>query len=148
MGGGGGGSGISSSDMSKLQQAADERLRILASNSTRVLFVCETTDRASLDAHIAASKVFRNDRLAVLDGSRASAADELIGSSTFLVVFTDAATNTRFLDAIIDKALVKKMGAVHVKSQPKSPIPSKVTAYRWRSITWAELEEIFREDST
>jgi hypothetical protein len=148
MGGGGGGSGISSSDMSKLQQAADERLRILASNSTRVLFVCEATDRASLDAHIAASEVFRSDRLAVLDGNQSSAADGLIESSTFLVVFTDTATNTRFLDAVIDKALVRKMGSVHVKSHPKSVIPSKVTAYRWRSITWAELEEIFREDST
>jgi len=148
MGGGGGGSGISSSDMSKLQQAADERLRILASNSTRVLFVCETTDRASLDAHITASKVFRSDRLAVLDGSQASAADGLVESSTFLVVFTDKTTNTRFIDVIIDKALVKKMGGVHVKSEPKSSIPSKITAYRWRSISWTELEEIFREDLT
>jgi hypothetical protein len=144
MGGGGGGSGISPSDMSKLQQAADERLRILASNSTRVLFICETIDRASLEAHIAASEVFKRDRLAVLDGSQSDDADRLVASSTFLVVFTDAATNTRFIDTIIDKALVKKMGSVHVKSQPRSSIPSKVTAYRWRSITWAELEEIFR----
>jgi hypothetical protein len=144
MGGGGGGSGISSSDMSKLQQAADERLKVLASNSTRILFVCEALDRASLEAHIAASEVFKSDRLAILDGNQSSTADGLIDSSTFLVVFTDAATDTRFLDAIIDKALIKKMGSVHVKSQSKSSIPSKVTAYRWRSITWAELEEIFR----
>jgi hypothetical protein len=144
MGGGGGGSGISPSDMSKLQQAADERLKVLASNSTRILLVCEALDRASLEAHIASSEVFKGDRVALLDGNQSSAADGLIATSTFLVVFTDAATNTRFLDTIIDKALTKKMGSVHVKSQPKSTIPSKVTAYRWRSITWAELEEIFR----
>jgi hypothetical protein len=144
MGGGGGGSGISSSDMSKLQQAADERLKVLASNSTRILFVCEALDRASLEAHLGVSQVFKSDRLAILDGNQSSTADGLIESSTFLVVFTDAASDTRFLDATIDKALIKKMGSVHVKSQPKSSIPSKVTAYRWRSITWAELEEIFR----
>jgi hypothetical protein len=144
MGGGGGGSGISSSDMSKLQQAADERLRSLASNSSKVLFVCEEIDRSSLEAHIVDSHVFRKDRISLLDSSRAGDADGLIESSTFLVVFTDAATNTRFLDAVIDKALVKKMGSVHVKSRARSVIPSKVTAYRWRSITWAELEEIFR----
>jgi hypothetical protein len=144
MGGGGGGSGISASDISKLQQAADERLKVLASNSTRILFVCETLDRTALEAHIAASEVFKIDRLAVLDGSSSSTADGLIESFTFLVVFTDAATDTRFLDSIIDKALLQKMGSVHVKSRPQSSIPSKVTAYRWRSITWAELEEIFR----
>ena len=144
MGGGGGGSGISPGDMSKLQQAADERLKVLASNSTRILFVCEALDRATLEAHIAASEVFKSDRLAVLDGSQPSTADGLIESSTFLVVFTDTATDTRFIDTIIDKALLRKMGSVHVKSRPQSSIPSKVTAYRWRSITWAELEEIFR----
>jgi hypothetical protein len=144
MGGGGGGGGISATDMSKLQQAADERLKAIASNSTHILFACEVVDRGSLDRHLAGSTVFKKDRIAVVDGNNPNSANALIASSTFLVLFTDAAADTRFLDAIVDKTLANRMGGVHAKAQAKSTIPSKVTAYRWRSIIWGDLEKMFQ----
>lgn len=60
-----------------------------------------------------------------------------------MVVFTDETKATAFIDSVIDKALRKKISGVHVKAQSKSLVPSKIGVYRWRSITWKELEAIF-----
>jgi hypothetical protein len=66
-----------------------------------------------------------------------------LDSTTFLVVFTDQTKGTLFVDSVIDKALANKIIGVHVKATPRSLVPSKIGAYRWRSITWQELEAIF-----
>jgi hypothetical protein len=144
MGGSGGGGSFSSSDMSRMQEAIEARLKALASKSTKILFICEQTDRRSLDSHLTRSRVFHPDRIAVLDSTQSSQADAQLDENTFLVAFTNDAKSTPFIDATIDKALVKKIGGVHVQAHPGAFIPSKITAYRWRSITWDELELIFK----
>ena len=143
MGGGGGGGGFSSGDATKVQEAAEARLKAIASKSTKVLFVCEETDRKSLESHLARSKAFPKNRTAVIDSSQANKVDAALDSTTFLVVFTNEAKATPFVDSVIDKGLKAKISGVHVKAQPKSLVPSKIGAYRWRSITWEELEAIF-----
>jgi|SRR5579859_2095909 len=143
MGGGSSGGGFSPSDAQQVQKAAEARLRDIASKSTKVLFVCEAADKRALESHLARSKVFPNDRTIIIDSSQASMVDAALDSTTFLVAFTDEAKSTPFIDSVIDKALVKKISGVHVKAQSKSLVPSKVSAYRWRSLTWDELEAIF-----
>lgn len=143
MGGGGGGGGFTSSDMTKVQEAAEARLKAIASKSTRVLFVCEAIDKKSLESHLARSKVFPKERTVVIDGAEANKVDAALDTTTFLVVFTNETKSTPFVDSVIDKALLKKISGVHVKAQPKSLMPSKVSAYRWRSLTWEDLEAIF-----
>jgi hypothetical protein len=144
MGGSGGGGSFSSSDMAKMEQAAEARLKALASKSTKVLFVCEQVDRKALDSLLAQSRVFTTARAAVIDGSESQHIDAALDGTSFLVAFTSAAKGSPFIDAAIDKAFAKKIPGVHVKGLAKPLIPSKVTAYRWRSITWAELEAIFK----
>jgi|SRR5580693_176816 hypothetical protein len=144
MGGSGGGGSFSSKDMSKIQEAAEERLRALASTSTKVLFVCEGSDKASLEGLLAKSSVFTKDRIIVVDASEANKVDGALDGASFLVYFTDTAKAASFIDGVIDKAMVKKIGGVHVKAHSKSVIPSKISAYRMRSITWRELEAIFK----
>jgi PleD family two-component response regulator len=143
MGGSGSGGGFSSSDMTNMQAAAEARLKAIASKSTKILFVCEKTDKQSLEAHLKKSTSFPKSRFAVLDASQASKVDALLENATFLVGFTDKTSAATFIDSVIEKALPKKMSGVHVKAHPKSLVPSKVGAYRWRSITWKELEAIF-----
>jgi hypothetical protein len=140
---GGGGGGLSTEDASKVQEAAEARLRAIASKSTKVLFVCEESDRKSLDSFLERSTVFPRNRTAIIDGSQASLVDAALDSVTFLVVFSDQAQSTPFVDTAIDMALRKKISGVHVKAQPKALVPSKISAYRWRSLTWEELEAIF-----
>jgi hypothetical protein len=142
MGGSGGGGGFSSSEAEQVQRAAEARLKAIASKSTKVLFVCEAVDRKSLESHLAQSKVFTKGRTIVIDSGHANQVDAALDSATFLVVFTNEAKATQFIDSVIDKAL-KKISGVHVKAQPKSLAPSKATAYRWRSLAWEELEAIF-----
>lgn len=144
MGGSSDSSNFSSTHMSKMQEAAEARLKALASGSTKVLFICEQADRKSLDSHLARSQVFKGDRVVVIDGSQSAQIDEALGYVTFLVAFTNEATAAPFIDSVVDKALIKRIGAVHVQAHEKALIPSKVTAYRWRSVTWAQLEEIFK----
>jgi hypothetical protein len=143
MGGGGGGGGFSSSEAEQVQKAAEARLKAIASKSTKVLFVCEAVDKKSLESHLARSKAFTESRTTVIDSGQANQVDGVLDSTTFLVVFTNEAKATQFIDSVIDKALAKKISGVHVKAQPKSLAPSKATAYRWRSLTWEELEAIF-----
>jgi len=143
MGGGGGGGGFSSSDMTKVQEAAEARLKAIASKSTKVLFVCEAADKKSLETHLAQSAAFPKGRAVVIDSSQAKAVDAALDTVTFLVAFTDETKATPFIDSMIDKALAKKISGIHVKAQQKSLVPSKATAYRWRSLTWEELEAIF-----
>ena len=145
MGGSGGGGSFSSSDMSKIQQAAEERLKALASKSTKVLFVCETADKQSLGALLTKSPAFTKGRAVVIDASEANKVDAALDNGvSFLVCFTDATTSASFLDSVIDKAMAKRIGGVHVKANSKSMIPSKISAYRMRSISWRELEAIFK----
>jgi hypothetical protein len=141
--GGSGSEGFSRSDMERLQKAAEERLRALASQSTLVLFACEVGDRRSLDSHLARSTVFEAQRLIVVDGTQENEAEQALDKSSFLILFTNTATETRFLSGLADKALLKKRAGLHVKANPDAVIPSKVMAYRWRSVTWQELETIF-----
>jgi hypothetical protein len=142
--GGSGGGGFSSSEMSKLQQAAEERLRAIISQSSKVLFACEESGRKSLDSHLARSKVFTSARILVVDSDQTNeAATKLLEGASFLVVFTNRAKATKFLDTLIDQALVQSKTGIHVRVDPAAIIPSKVTAYRWRSINWEELEALF-----
>ena len=62
----------------------------------------------------------------------------------FFVLFTNDTKTSKFFDGVMDPALQQKKSGVHVKGQPSALIPSKVTAYRWRSITWDELEALFK----
>src|ERR1700733_6554678 len=130
MGGSGGGGSFSSRDMSKIQSAREERLKAIASKSTKILFVCDQSDRKSLEALLAKSSVFTKDRAILVDSSQARSADDLLEGASFLVCFTDATKDSSFIDAMIDKAMVKKTGGVHVKANSKSMIPPKISAYR------------------
>ena len=144
MGGSGGGGSFSSSDMSKIQQAAEERLRALASKSTKIVFVCESADTKALTDLLSKSAVFKRGRYVVLDSSQANKVDSTLDDSSFLVCFTDKTSTTQFIDSAIDKTLARKIGGVHVKGNSKAIIPAKISAYRMRSITWKELEAIFK----
>src|SRR5688572_25259529 len=123
MGGTGGGGGFSSSDMARMQAAAEARLKDLASKSTKVLFVCEPEDAVALNALISSSKTFNKGRAAVIDGRAPNKVDSELESATFLVCYTNAAKSTSFIDVAIDKAMTKKIGGVHVKGNSKSVIP-------------------------
>ncbi len=129
------------------QNRCSERLKqnfkAIASKSTKVLFVCEAVDKKSLESHLARSKVFPKERTVVIASDQANQVEAAFDSTTFLVVFTNEAKAAPFIDSVIDRALAKKISGVHVKAQPKSLAPSKATAYRWRSLTWEELEAIF-----
>jgi hypothetical protein len=92
---------------------------------------------------LARSTVFKKERVTVIDSAQPKAVDAVLDSTTFLVPFTNETKAAPFIDAVIDKALEKKISGVHVKAQPRSLVPSKVGAYRWRSLTWPELEAIF-----
>jgi hypothetical protein len=141
--GGGGGGGFSQSDADQVQKAAEARLKAIASKSTKVLFICEAIDKKSLESHLARSKAFPKERIEVIDSSQANKVDAALDAVTFVVAFTEEAKSASFIDSVVDKVLIKKIYGVHVKAQPKSLVPSKISAYRWRSITWDELEAIF-----
>jgi hypothetical protein len=130
--------------MSKMQEAAEARLKALASGSTKVLFICEQADRRSLDSHLARSQVFTASRIVVVDSGQPEQIDGALSGATFLVAFTNTATIATFIDSALDKALLKRIGVLHVQAHDKALIPSKVTAYRWRSVTWDQLEAIFK----
>ena len=83
MGGGGGGGGFSSGDATKVQEAAEARLKAIASKSTKVLFVCEATDKKSLELHLAQSKVFSKDRTALIDATQANKVDAELEKRNF-----------------------------------------------------------------
>jgi hypothetical protein len=145
MGGSKSGGGFSTAEMAKMQAAAESRLRELASRSTKVLFVCESVDTRALQSHLARSTaIFAGNRTLVVDAGNSTSLDSALSQSTFLVVFTDQTKDSQFVDSVVDKALLKRMPGLHVKAQPASLIPSKVTAYRWRSVTWEELQAIFQ----
>lgn len=145
MGGGGSvGPGLSSEDFAKLREAANAKLRELAAKSTLILFVAEAGDRRSLDSHLArSSNIFPANRIQVVDGSDPKTAFSSVAAATFVVLFTNDATDTTFLSKLADIALAEKKAAIHVQAKPTSAIPSKVTANRWRSVDWAELEKLF-----
>jgi hypothetical protein len=141
--GGGSSSSFSSSDMSKLQLAAEQRLKAIASKSSKILFACEKVDRSSLEARIANTPIFQGARVTIVDSSEATSVDQKVEQASILVVYTDTANGTKFLDAVIDQALLRKIAGVHVRVRPDAQIPSKVTAYRWRSLSWNELTALF-----
>jgi hypothetical protein len=142
--GGSSGGGLSSIDLSKLTQAADERLKQLAQTGTRILFACEKEDRKSLDSHLARSKVFDPKKYDVFDSSSEAAALEEIAKCSIVVVFTDSVDKASFLDRVAEASLAKKKQGIHAKAKDNSLIPSKVMAYRWPSLDWKKVEEIFK----
>ena len=142
--GGSGGGGFSAADRSMLSDAANARLRELVDNSTKILFACEEIDRVTLDDRLGRSKVLPKERCTVVDASEGVdvAASSLDGASV-LVTFTDAAEEAEFLNKVIDQGLLRKRRGLHVRNAGEAIIPSKVTAYRWPSMSWNEMEELF-----
>lgn len=141
MGGKSGGD-FSNAALSELQKAAQDRLRQIASQSTKLLFVCEAVDRDSLDSHLRRSEQIL-ERSKVCDGDSDWSEDYLEGV-TFSVVFTNKAKETSFIDRVIDRVILRRIGGVHVGGSAESVVPSKASAYRWQSINWHELEELVR----
>jgi len=143
MGGGGGGT-ISSIDLSKLTNAAEERLKQLAQSGTRILFVCERGDRKALDSHLKRSQVFDPSKYSVLDASDGDAYFESLKKASVLIVFTDETDVTAYVDAVVEAAFQGKKQGLHAKAKDVSRIPSKISAYRWPSLSWPMIEEMFK----
>jgi hypothetical protein len=143
--GGSGGGGPTSIDLSKLTQAAEERLKQLAKTRTKILFACEKEDRKALDSHLARSKVFSPKDITVVDSGQKTEALNAIDGCSIIIVFTDSVQKADFLDQIIESSLVKKKQGIHVKAKDKSLIPSKALAYRWPSLDWEKLETMFKD---
>lgn len=140
---GGGSGGVSSIDLSKLTNAAEERLKQLAQAGTRILFVCEAADRKALDSHLARSKIFDSKKYDVTDASKGNAFASLIDKASIVIVFTSATKTTAFLDEVIELAFQKKKQGLHAKAEEGSQIPAKASAYRWPSLLWPRMEEMF-----
>jgi hypothetical protein len=144
--GGSSGGGPSQIDLSKLTKVAEDRLKQLAQSGTRILFACETEDLKSLKSHLArSSKVFDPKKFVVFDSAAGSAAMAEIDKCSIVIVFTDATKNSGFIDQVVEASLAKKKQGIHAKAQDASLIPSKVMAYRWPSLIWAKVEEMFKE---
>jgi hypothetical protein len=142
--GGSGGGGLSHSERNLLSEAAEKRLRELAANSTRVLFACESVDRKVMDSLLKGSRIFKGTRFSVVDGSSGvDAAGSQLNNSSVLIVFTNETDDAGFLNSVIDEALLRKVRGMHARGSADSIIPSKVTAYRWPSMNWPELEALF-----
>ena len=141
--GGGGGGGISSVDLSKLTSVAEERLRQLAQSGTRILFVCESVDRKPLESHLKRSKVFDAARYSVVDASSGDGFVDQLGKSSVLIAFTDTADATAYIDKVVEAAFQAKKQGLHAKAKDTARIPSKVSAYRWPSLIWSKVEEMF-----
>ena len=144
--GGSSSGGPSHIDLSKLTKAAEDRLRQLAQAGTRIFFACEKEDLKSLQSHLAHSqKVFDPKKIVVFDSSAGAAAIAEIDKSSIVIVFTDAATKGDFLDQVVEASSAKKKQGVHAKAHDASLIPSKAMAYRWPSLIWQKVEEMFKE---
>jgi hypothetical protein len=129
----------------KLTRAAEDRLKQLAQTGTRIVFACEKQDRKALDSHLKRSRVFNSKDFDVADSNDSDGAFKAIDSCSVVVVFTDTAQKADFLDRVVETALNKKKQGIHAKSTDKALIPSKAMAYRWPSLEWEKLEEMFRD---
>jgi hypothetical protein len=144
--GGSSGGGLSQIDLSKLTKVAEDRLKQLAQSGTRILFACEKEDLKSLESHLArSSKVFDPKKIVVFDSSAGPAAMAAIDKCSIVIVFTDVAKSSAFIDQVVEASLAKKKQGIHAKAQDASLIPSKVMAYRWPSLIWEKLEAMFKE---
>jgi hypothetical protein len=141
---GGSSGGLSNIDLSKLTKVAEDRLRDLAKSGTRILFACEKADRKALDSHLKRSDVFDSKKSSVFDSGEESKAMAGVDTASVIIVFTDEAKDCSFLDRVVESALKKKKQGIHAKAQNTSLIPSRATAYRWPSLDWAKLEEMFK----
>ena len=142
MGGGSSGSGgITDARMAELAAAATKRLQELISTSSHLLFACEPADRKSLDARLKKSTTLQKKKYSIVEN--VTEAEPALKKSTFTVVYTEATTTTKFLDWVVDQTIVAKKAGVHVKGKNDALVPSKVSAMRWHSIGWNELESFF-----
>jgi hypothetical protein len=136
--GGGSGGGVPSSSIKEVLAAAEERLRKMASEASRILIVCEEEDRAALDSLLDQHGPFPGVELRVLSTPPIQI-ESAVAWANWVVVFTADAKNVQVLDHVIETCLQMKKAGVHVKSKTTAKIPSRASAYRWRSISWTEF---------
>lgn len=140
----GGGSGGSSTpiDFQEIEARALERLKRIAAESTRILFVCERIDVAALRASFEAHGLSGDRRFIIAPhGDPVALADE-IRSATLIVAYTNEATSTAFIDEAVASGYQQRKPGMHVRGRPGARIPANVTAYRWRSMSWQEFLEL------
>jgi len=113
----------------------------LIARSSNFLFACEPADKKTLEARLKKSTVFQKKKYSIVDNKEAAGA--ALEKSSFVVIYTDTTTETKFLDWVVDQAVSAKKAGMHVKGKPDAIVPSKVSAMRWRSVSWNEFETFF-----
>ncbi len=137
--GGGSGGGVPSSAISDVLAQAEERLRRMAAEASHILVACEEVDRAELNALVQQLGSIAGVKLTVISPPMPVAIDNSVAGANFVVVFTAHASEMQFLDHVVEACLLAKKAGMHVKRSSASRIPSRVTAYRWRSISWEQF---------
>jgi hypothetical protein len=143
--GGGGSGGSYSIDLSELTAAAGERIREIVESGVKVLFVSENGDLVSLRSHLVRSQVFTNGSYEVLASTDIEEFRRRIESFNVVVAFTNIAKDFGFLNEVADVVLVKRKQGIHARAISDASIPAKISAYRWPSLSWEKLEEMFTE---
>jgi hypothetical protein len=143
MGGGGANSNYRI-DISKLSDAANERIKSLADQGSYLLFVCDRECRRSLDSHLARSPSLVNTKHAVRDSSEQEMALQELDKCSAVIAFAADTSSEAFLNVMADAATLRGKRGILVRATSDAIIPSKIVSVRWPSLTWQELEEIFR----
>lgn len=143
MGGSGGGS-YSPTDFADLERAILKRLKGVAKDANKIVFACEEADLGVLTTLMDRSGYFVGEKIEVACGTDASIYAELVENSQLLVTFTERATDCRFLNDMVEIAFSERKQGIHAKGNAGAQIPTKVLAYRWRSMSWDDLVELLR----
>lgn len=135
---GGGSGGVPSASINEVLAAAEQQLKRMASEASRILIACEPGDRPVLDDLLRRHGPFPDVELRVASTPPIPVEND-VAWANWVAVFTASATETQTLDHVVEACLQMKKAGVHVKSTPAAKIPSRVSAYRWRSILWVQF---------
>lgn len=142
--GGGGGSDYTPVKFDELERRILERLQGVAKAANRVLFACEEVDHRALLSHMERSGLASDDKYHVAVGPGQAGLIEQLQATQVLVVFTDQTNDTAFVDALVEAAFASKIQGIHAKAHDAARVPSKILAYRLRSMSWDALVALLR----
>lgn len=142
--GSGGPTTVSTSAFDDLERRILERLGELAKRASQIMFACEAIDLPALTARLQAAGLLDHPKTLLVAGPISSELAADVADIQLLVTFSDVATDTKFLDSLIELAVTAKKQGIHARAVAASTVPSKIRAYRWRAMDWDELLNLLR----
>jgi hypothetical protein len=142
--GGSSGGGFTSLDLTKITQAANDRIQQAFSETKKLLFVCGSDDLKHLSELISKTDTLKKVEYSTETESN-NISEASVSEFSIVVGFVNRSINHEAINKAMQLGSKLKKSCLFTRSTETSPVPQYVLQLRIRTISWHDLIELLKD---